>query len=341
MIKTDKQSKNFFVESLNLVQIAILQWYQLNGRKELPWRNLEGENAPYGVYVSEIMLQQTQVSRVLKQFYIPFLDAFPTLESLSKASEVEVLYLWRGLGYYSRARNMLKTAQICKKFLPSHTKNLMQLPGIGLYTAGAIACFGFGRAVSFVDGNIKRVLSRFFGIKTPSEKILQELAQSLLNIHNSFNHNQALLDIGALICLPISPKCVVCPLQEWCKGQNDPLSYTQKTKIVYENMILKLGACILKEEKNIQKIGLVQSSSSLYKGLYNFPKIKEKNQSDHSFTFIGEFKHSYTRYRLRVLIYLVEDIASLEGEVEFFSLIELKNLPISSMTTKIFNLLNI
>lgn len=333
-----KEREMFFDHSLNLIHATILQWYQLNGRKELPWRNLNGKNAPYGVYVSEIMLQQTQVSRVLKQFYDPFLNTFPTLEALSKANEAEVLYLWRGLGYYSRARNMLKTAQICKKFLPSELKELIKLPGIGVYTAGAIACFGFGRAVSFVDGNIKRVLSRFFGLKNPSAGELKKLAQEFLNLENSFVHNQALLDIGATICMPTSPKCVVCPLKQWCKGRNNPLNYTQKTKIIYENIILNLGICIFKEGKNIQKVGLVQSSNALYRGLYNFPKLKNTaTHVDLSSALIGELKHSHTRYRLKLLIYLVEAVSGLEEGVEFFSPYDLKNIPISGMTIKILD----
>lgn len=165
---------------LKQIHENILDWYELNGRKDLPWRNLNGENAPYEVYISEIMLQQTQVKTVLDRYYYPFLQKFPTLYSLSIAKIEDVLLLWRGLGYYSRARNLLESARICKTRLPDNINELKKLPGIGEYTAGAIACFGFNQAVSFVDGNIKRVLLRFFALENPKEKELQKYAQILL-----------------------------------------------------------------------------------------------------------------------------------------------------------------
>lgn len=323
------------VENLNKIHNEILQWYQINGRKNLPWRNLTGENAPYGVYVSEIMLQQTQVATVLDGYYEQFLTEFPSLLALSNADEERVLFLWRGLGYYSRARNMLKTAKICKKQLPSSVEELVKLPGIGDYTAGAISCFGFKRAVSFVDGNIKRVLSRFFGLIDPTMKELKISAQEILNLQNSFDHNQALLDIGAMVCVRSSPKCVVCPLQHFCKGIEDPLAYTQKKKIKYEDLDLDVGIYI-----HSQKIALIKSLASLYRGLYNFPQIQEDTEGDIlTFPLIGTLRHSYTRYRLRVKVYMISDEKYLQEGVEFFDFDELQSLPVSGMALKILNLI--
>ncbi|PAF54015.1 hypothetical protein BKH42_03350 [Helicobacter sp. 13S00482-2] len=322
-------------KKLQKIHNEILQWYELNGRKYLPWRNLSGENAPYGVYVSEIMLQQTQVSTVLGKYYEPFLSEFPTLEALSNSDEERVLRLWRGLGYYSRASNMLKTAKICGKYLPSEPKELLKLPGIGEYSAGAIACFGFRKSVSFVDANIRRVLSRFFALKSPSMKELQKLAQKILNHQNSFDHNQALLDIGAMVCLPIDPKCKMCPLQNWCEGQGDALVYTQKKKITYESLSLNLGVCVFED-----KIGLVKSQTSLYRGLYNFPKIVKTTEGGIlNFPFLGEFKHSYTRYKLNIKAYLIMDADFLEKEIEFFGLNEFERLPMSKMALKVLDLI--
>lgn len=322
-------------EILDKIHNEILQWYELNGRKNLPWRNLKGENAPYGVYVSEIMLQQTQVATVLDGYYERFLSEFPTLESLSGADEERVLFLWRGLGYYLRARNMLKTAKICQKYLPSSVEELVKLPGIGDYTAGAIACFGFKRAVSFVDGNIKRVLSRFFAMSEPTMGELKTLAQKLLNLQNSFDHNQALLDIGAMVCVPLSPKCPLCPLQNFCKGIENPLAYTQKKKINYEAMDINMGMCI-----SGGKIALIKSSASLYRGLYNFPKIAGDVEAGIlTFPFIGSFRHSYTRYRLMVRVYFVSDEGYLEDGVEFFDFSKLAELPMSSMALKVLDLI--
>lgn len=322
-------------EILDKIHSEILQWYELNGRKNLPWRNLTGENAPYGVYVSEIMLQQTQVATVLDGYYERFLAEFPTLEALSGADEERVLFLWRGLGYYLRARNMLKTAKICQKYLPSSVEELVKLPGIGDYTAGAIACFGFKRAVSFVDSNIKRVLSRFFAMSEPTMGELQISAHKLLNLQNSFDHNQALLDIGAMVCVPLSPKCPICPLQHFCKGIEDPLSYTKKKKISYEAIDLNVGVCI-----NDGKIALIKSSVSLYRGLYNFPQMTGDTEGGIlTFPLIGSFRHSYTRYRLMVRVYLISDEGYLEDGVEFFDFSKLVELPMSSMALKVLDLI--
>lgn len=336
-------------EHLKKIHCEILKWYGENGRKHLPWRNLTGEMAPYGVYVSEIMLQQTQVATILDGYYERFLSEFPSLEALSKADEQKVLLLWQGLGYYSRARNMLKTAKICKKELPSSVEELVKLPGIGDYTAGAIACFGFKKPVSFVDGNIKRVLSRFFGLAKPTMRELKISAQKILNFENSFDHNQALLDIGAMVCVVSSPKCVICPLQHFCKGMHDPLAYTQKKNIKYEDLDIHMGVCI-----QGGKIALTKSSTTLYKGLYNFPKIKSvegeegaegvegvegaKDIEIFTFPLIGILRHSYTRYRIKVSVYRVLDEKYLQEGVEFFCVEKLQSLPMSGIALKILHL---
>ncbi|PAF47586.1 hypothetical protein BKH46_03950 [Helicobacter sp. 12S02634-8] len=320
--------------TLDHIHQMLLEWYGIYGRKSLPWRNLKGTHAPYGVYVSEIMLQQTQVSVVLDKYYFPFLDTFPTLEVLSKADENAVLRLWRGLGYYLRAKNMLKTAKICRQSLPSDPKELIKLPGIGAYTAGAIACFGFGRAVSFVDGNIKRVLSRFFALKAPSMGELQRYAQAFLNHTDSFSHNQALLDIGASVCLPLLPKCPLCPLQSHCKGKDTPTLYTQKSKITYKQLVYDLGVYIQEG-----KVALALDNILSYQGLYNFPKICSDRLLE--FPLIGSFKHFYTNHRLEVRVYLLSDKKYLEDSkgVVLFTPQELADLPISAMTLKVLDLL--
>ncbi|PAF42819.1 A/G-specific adenine glycosylase [Helicobacter sp. 11S02596-1] len=323
-------------KTLHILHQEILQWYGVYGRKALPWRNLTGENAPYGVYVSEIMLQQTQVSTVLGKYYEPFLNAFPTLQALAGADENAVLLLWRGLGYYSRARNMLKTARICGKYLPDEPKELMRLPGIGAYSAGAIACFGFGKAVAFVDGNIRRVLLRFFALEMATPAMLQSYAEELLNVANSFDHNQALLDIGANVCTKLAPKCEVCPLQKACKGKDNPSNYLHRSKITYEAVTYHLGVCI-----QDGKIALVKSNDSAYRGLYNFPKILDVRASGGivGFPLIGVIKHSYTRYRLSLNVYLCPCKEALAGEIAFFTAPEVQDLAVSAMVMKVLDLL--
>lgn len=330
--------------SLALVQERILGWYEKAGRKELPWRNLRRDGSEaYGVYVSEIMLQQTQVSRVLESFYFPFLERFPTLRALSEVPESEVLLSWQGLGYYSRARNMRKCAQICAREygaqLPADVDALKRLPGIGSYTAGAIACFGFGESVGFVDANIRRVFARLFALQNPSQKELESLAQRLLNKAASFEHNQALLDLGALICTP-APRCLICPLSEFCQGKAVPAQYPLKTTKKYENLHLKL--CIFYARDSVRDsrgicFALRKARSGLYAGLYNLPHLEDFSPAQQAKArYIGEFKHSYTKYKITASVYALDSpLDSKNPANDSFTFAHLGDLlPISNLTKK-------
>ncbi|EKO7624957.1 A/G-specific adenine glycosylase [Campylobacter upsaliensis] len=318
-------------ETIENLQKNLLKWYENNGRKELPWRNLqEDANRAYKVYISEIMLQQTQVKVVLDKFYFPFLQQFPTLLSLANAKEDELLKAWQGLGYYSRARNLKKAARQCVAefggLLPRKKDDLLKLCGIGAYTAGAVACFGYGACESFVDANISRVLKRLFALQNPSQKELELKARLLLNEKDPFNHNQALLDIGALLCLSKNAKCQLCPLNSFCKGQNTPELYTKSPKKRYENLEFDLLFLEFKGKFAVQK-----SAKKLYKGLYNFP-FKEDLKPSNA-VFLGEFKHTYTKYKLKIKIY--HQILQKENvEFEFKSLEELENLALSKLSLK-------
>lgn len=198
----------------------LLKWYQDNARS-LPWRN---QPDPYAVWVSEVMLQQTRVDTVIPYFE-RWMERFPTLESLAEASQQEVLSEWEGLGYYSRARNLHKAAQIVNdEFsgeLPRDVKDLCRLPGIGRYTAGAISSIAFAQDEPTLDGNIRRVLARVFGLHHPvhsneAEKRLWEIATLYLPPGEAGEYNQALMDLGATICTPRQPQCTLCPLAEIC-----------------------------------------------------------------------------------------------------------------------------
>lgn len=176
------------------------------------------------------MLQQTQVKTVLDRFYFQFLEKFPTLESLSKASEDEVLKAWEGLGYYTRARNLHKTAQMTQGVLPSSVEALESLAGIGPSTARAIACFAFGVSVPILDGNVKRILYRFFAKTKANDKELWKLSTKLFEPNKTFayEHNQAMMDIGSFICTLRNPKCGQCPFESDCLGKDEPLKYPEK-----------------------------------------------------------------------------------------------------------------
>lgn len=315
----------------------LLFWYEKNGRKNLPWRNLQGDKQrAFKVYISEIMLQQTQVSRVLEHFYFPFLQKFSDLKALANADENELLKAWQGLGYYSRARNLKKSALICcEKYgenLPDEVLLLKNLPGVGAYTAGAIACFGYDKAVSFVDSNIKRIISRFYALKNPSQKELEALALKFLNKKEAFNHNQALIDLGALLCVAKSPKCELCPLNSQCKGQENPSLYSQSKKQGYENLHLNFIIAL-----KGSKIALAKSEERLFKGLYNLPKLEEFQSR--KCEFLGKFKHSYTKYKLDISLFK----AHIKGQnypknVEFFSFKEALLLPLSNLSFKALKL---
>ena len=308
---------------------ALLAWYEVCGRKHLPWRNLDPAIASYGVYVSEIMLQQTQVSSVLGYFE-RFMQAYPTLEALSGAKEEEVLVLWRGLGYYSRAKNLLKTARLTGGKLPDNLESLKKLAGIGDYTAGAILCFGFGKAVGFFDTNIKRFLSRFFAISAPSAKILQSLADGFLNKKDAFNHNQALLDLGALVCIAKNPRCNICPLARFCKGVENPTLYTPRKVVAYEALEVDLG---LYEEEG--RMAMVRDRE--YNLLYGLPRLHSPADGQSSFTaktkisLLGSFKHSRTRYKITARVYAIPVCPK---DSEMIAIKDLPTTPLSSFALK-------
>ncbi|MGI9626909.1 MAG: A/G-specific adenine glycosylase [Longimicrobiales bacterium] len=185
-------------------------------RRDLPWRV---DRTPYRVLVSEFMLQQTRVDTVLP-YYTEWLERFPDFDALADASIDEILKAWEGLGYYSRARNLHRTAVMVRKrfdgALPDNLDQLRELPGVGEYTAGAIASIAFGLPVAAVDGNVRRVLSRLFNLPAPSATELREAATALVDRLRPGDFNEALMELGATICTPRAPKCEVCPVSRHC-----------------------------------------------------------------------------------------------------------------------------
>lgn len=213
MIINDEQ-KPFFVKK-------ILQWNSLNNKRQMPWK---GENDPYKIWLSEIILQQTRVEQGL-EYYDRFITKFPTIHLLAKASETSVYKLWEGLGYYSRCKNLIATAKYISKDLngkfPDLYDDILKLKGVGPYTAAAISSFAFNLPYAVLDGNVFRVLSRFFGISkaidnSEGKLLFTQLANELLNKKQPGIYNQALMDFGATICKPQLPLCEVCPLKSKC-----------------------------------------------------------------------------------------------------------------------------
>ncbi|MBM1104851.1 A/G-specific adenine glycosylase [Aurantibacter crassamenti] len=256
----------------------VLHWYALNMR-HLPWRATQN---PYRIWLSEIMLQQTRVAQGTP-YYLKFVEKYPTVIDLAEASEDEVLKLWQGLGYYSRARNLHATAKKVAFELngqfPNTYKGLLKLKGVGDYTASAIASICFNEPKAVVDGNVYRVLARYFGIDTPINstegiKYFKELATEVMNTDNIRDYNQGIMEFGSLQCAPKNPDCTVCPLNESCvaleKNMVDKLPVKiNKTKIRkrYFNYLVILN------EKN--EICLQQrTGKGIWQNLWEFPLIE-------------------------------------------------------------------
>ena len=229
---------------------ALLSWFREN-RRDLPWRTAR---TPYSTWISEAMLQQTRVTTVL-DYYPRFLEHFPDAKALAAASEDEVFKLWEGLGYYSRARNLMKGASyICEHFdgtLPDDPDLLLQVPGIGPYMAGAIASLAFDKPVPSVDGNVIRIYSRLYALPLiPSEKsTYNEIYERVLKDipkENPGDYNEALMDLGSLICTPKSPRCGACPFAGECsacllgKQEDFPLKKPKKETPIEDHTILKI-----------------------------------------------------------------------------------------------------
>ncbi len=264
------------------VRERLLGWYE-RCRRDLPWRR--GRN-PYAIWVSEIMLQQTRVAVVVER-YQAFMARFPTLLSLALASEAEVLALWSGLGYYRRARMLHKTAQfVADRFqgnLPQSAGELRLLPGIGAYTAAAVASIAYEEPVAVVDGNVERVLCRIEGWKAGSRagggnavrRKIEELAGKLVDPLQPGDFNQAMMELGATLCLPRSPQCLVCPLASECKTQGEhetaPRPPMQSREVAYA-LSVRMGR---QAGQGHREVLLEQRSASLtvMPGMWELPAL--------------------------------------------------------------------
>lgn len=209
------------MKNLKFFSNALLEWNETENKRQMPWK---GESDPYKIWISEIILQQTRVQQGM-EYYNRFIATFPDIQTLATASEKEVYKLWEGLGYYSRCKNLIATAKFIHEELngkfPDKYEGMLALKGIGTYTASAIASFAFNLPYAVLDGNVFRVLSRFFGEEIPintteGKKFYGALSQSLLNKKSPGKYNQALMDFGAVICKPAAPLCLQCSLRNKC-----------------------------------------------------------------------------------------------------------------------------
>lgn len=282
----------------------IINWYRQN-KRELPWRNTR--NA-YHIWLSEIILQQTRVAQGMS-YYKSFVSTYPTVKELALAKEDEVLKLWQGLGYYSRARNLHFTAkEIVKKHnakFPQHYDEIRSLKGIGDYTAAAIASFAFDKAHAVVDGNVYRVLARMFAIHTPIDSVkgkkeFAALADELLLRKKPAEYNQAIMEFGAIQCVPKNPACTACCLNSMCmayaKKEVDLLPIkakkTKQRQRYFDYFIIEQGAYTYIKQRG---------AGDIWQGLYEFPLIESSNQiSEKNLMQSAEWKAMFGKEKLHI-----------------------------------------
>lgn len=253
----------------------IIKWYG-NFKRDLPWRNTKD---PYKIWLSEIILQQTQVKQGLP-YYQKFIAAFPTVTELANANEEQVLKLWQGLGYYSRARNLHFAAKQIQNLgaFPNNYKDIISLKGVGEYTAAAIASFAFKLPYAVVDGNVYRLLSRFYGIDTPinstkGKKQFAELAQSLITPNQPDTYNQAIMEFGSQMCKPKLPNCENCPIRTECKAYSNSSTHLLPLKqgkinvktVYFDYFFFKMNDYTLIKKR---------TSKGIWQNLYEFPLIE-------------------------------------------------------------------
>lgn len=332
----------------------LLNWYSKH-KRSMPWRDHPDS---YAVWVSEIMLQQTRVETVVPYFE-KWMKLFPTLKELAKADEHDVLSAWEGLGYYSRARNLHKAAKIVvQKFngeLPRDLEALQSLPGIGKYTVGAIASIAFKMDEATLDGNLRRVFSRLFDVKefadSPTgEKMLWELARKNLPKGKAGDYNQALMDLGATICLPKNPRCLLCPLMEICEGRKNgtqdirPVLKPKKESPHYIQVaavIIKNGKVLLRQRPANGLLGNmwefsnarveVDPAKELVKSLKAQTKIQVKKKEA-----IGIVSHAYTHFKVTEHVFICDAISiPKDKNLKWVKLSELENYPMGKIDRQI------
>lgn len=339
---------------------VLLDWYGKHARR-LPWRD---QPSPYRVWVSEIMLQQTRVETVLPYFK-RWMQRFPTVEALASASEQSVLQAWEGLGYYSRARNLHRAARVITENLggniPSERAALEALPGIGRYTAGAIASIAFGKREAALDGNIRRVLARVFNVSIPArstqgERVLWELAHEVLPETRAGDFLQAMMDLGSSICTPRSPACLICPIAGYCQAR--ALGVQEQRPVLEARPVTPYYTVTAAV---IQRGGRVliakRPASGLLGGLWEFPGGKleegetlpeglrrEISEELGAVVLVGEpfgvYNHAYTHFKVTLHAFCCE-LAEGEpralhaSEIQWAALEELSQYPMGKIDRQI------
>lgn len=306
-----------------LFRLALLRWYDAE-KRDLPWRR--GKD-PYRIWVSEIMLQQTRVVAVLEH-YGEFLTRFPRIENLASAELDAVLAAWSGLGYYRRARHLHAAAQeVVAEFegkIPRTAAELRNLPGIGRYTAAAIASIAFGEKCAVLDGNVERVLQRMSGQAATTTELWKS-AEDMLSPERPGDFNQAMMELGATVCLPSDPRCLLCPVHKWCKTRGAGLRTAQaKRKVCELDMALLI-------DRNRVKLVRRPKSATVMTGMWELPTLAVIPDPPGSPIF--NLKHSIMSTDYRVRVWSVSEPESRRGR--WFSARDLPNIPLTGLARKI------
>lgn len=361
LVKEEASSADMNISKteIQLLRNALVDWYLVNQR-DLPWRKVSD---PYPIWVSEVMLQQTQVATVLP-YYHKFLKCFPDLNKLARANSQDVLKAWEGLGYYARARNLHQAAGVVinqhQGDIPQSWQDFRNLPGVGDYIAAAVLSIAFNKPYSVVDGNVKRVLSRLYVMQepvnqSPSKKIFQQAAADLLDTQKPGTFNQALMELGAIVCKPRNPLCRTCPVQTWCLAYRSgrisefPRKLKKKPSPQYP---IAVGVVF----KNNRVLITRRKPEGLLGGLWEFPGGKIKKNETAEAACIREIKeevnlavkvdshicmvkHAYTHFKIQMDVFCCSYLSGrvkLNGPVDhcWIRLNQLENYPLPKANHK-------
>jgi A/G-specific adenine glycosylase len=304
---------------------SLLRWYREHGR-DLPWRRTRD---PYAILISEFMLQQTQVATVLP-YYKKWRQRFPTFVALARASETEVLHAWQGLGYYARAINLHSTAKrVVDRYggrFPKSIEQIERLPGVGKYTAHAVATFAFDQSVAIVEANTARVLSRLFDLRIPIDSTagrnaLWSRAASLVPEKSAARYNSALLDLGALICLPRKPRCGICPVKTFCRAKNPESLPIKRPRPETKERVEKHSFIIRND------MLLLEKSTNRWRGMWILPPLNGSSRKEGA---IYKAVFPFTNHRITLQIFR-QRRSKIDQDCErWFSIHALESVPIPS-----------
>jgi len=322
---------------LATAQRQLIDWYNQN-KRTLPWRK---DRNPYRIWISEVMLQQTTVAAVVP-YYEKFMTRFPTVQKLASASEADVLEMWAGLGYYSRARNLHKAAKniVAMKGFPKTADELIELSGFGPYTSRAVASLAFGEKVGVLDGNVIRVLSRFYGLKlnwweNKEKEKLQKLADELAFVDENSEINQGLMELGATVCTPKSPICLLCPWKSDCVAFRDDL--VAKLPLAKPKQDFEIWQWTLNPILNKKgEILLTPNQATPFLKKMRFPHGKAAKTKSKPKKF--DIKHGVTKYDIYISIE-TQTKALKNKDQTWVALKDIKKINPTSLMTKILNFL--